>query len=514
MQTSIETPKAHPNGAQKQETVPQRHKARKPIAWGRWILAILVVGAIGALASIRLLPTSVDVAKPESRTVAETVSSSGVVQGHVESVVGAQVAGIVTELFVDEGSRVKKGQILAQIQDNVAQTQLGQAQEALQTARAALVQARMRPQASDIRASEARVRQAESGVRQQSALVERARLTRLQLESAVRQSQAQADRAAAAVRQAESRLALAKKTLDRKAMLVEAGAIPKADFDQAQSAYDVAEQDRISAVESAEVAELAVGSAQDASRAGIQDQHAGESSLSAARAQLAGAREDLAGLRSQPRIENVMVAEQRVAEAEAAVKTASAQAKNTDVAAPFDGTVTEILTRPGASPSLTGLLRLVGTADLEIKLDLDETNLKDMHTGQRALITSPLDAQVQTPGHVSRIGVQIDSLRGTLEVYVVPEVRETWLRPGQTLNVNVVTNEKATRIFVPATAIQRTGDQTVVYIIEKGRAAAKQVQVGLLTGTEVPVLRGLDPSDQVIRDVTQVVPGQRVKARP
>lgn len=57
--------------------------------------------------------------------------------------------------------------------------------------------------------------------------------------------------------------------------------------------------------------------------------------------------------------------------------------------------------------------------------------------------------------------------------------------------------------YVPLDAIHQTQDESVIYVMEKGKAQAKQVQLGQVFGQYVEVIKGLGPADQVIltRDV-------------
>jgi HlyD family secretion protein len=79
-----------------------------------------------------------------------------------ETVVGAQAAGIVETLFVDEGDRVTAGQALAMLKRDVAEARLAQAEEVLNTARAQLAQVERGPLRSEVDAAVEQVRQAQA----------------------------------------------------------------------------------------------------------------------------------------------------------------------------------------------------------------------------------------------------------------------------------------------------------------------------------------------------------------
>jgi len=87
----------------------------------KWIIAILVVliislivlkktGAIGGKEG-----TKVAIEKVTSRTIIETVNASGKIYPEIEVKVSPDISGEITELNVQEGDSVKKGQVLARI---------------------------------------------------------------------------------------------------------------------------------------------------------------------------------------------------------------------------------------------------------------------------------------------------------------------------------------------------------------------------------------------------------------
>jgi multidrug efflux pump subunit AcrA (membrane-fusion protein) len=116
-------------------------------------------------------------------------------------------------------------------------------------------------------------------------------------------------------------------------------------------------------------------------------------------------------------------------------------------------------------------------------------------------------------GRVSEIGAAVDQTRGTVTVRVTPLQAPDWLRPGQTVNVNIITHRAVPRLLLPAASISRSGDQTVVYVVENGRALEKVILTRPPTTQGVPVLAGLSAEDRVIDDARGLVAGERVRVR-
>jgi HlyD family secretion protein len=495
-----------------EERLPRPPGSRRRLLW--LAFSVLVVVAITLLVRWRVTaPATVVVIRPTPRTVVETVAASGRVSARRDTVIGAQIQGVVAELYVDEGDLVTRGQALARIRNDVAEAQVRQAEQALRTAQAQLAQAAAGPRTSELEAARAQVRQASATARQRAAQLaeERARLA--QAEAAVQQRVAEVARARAAVRSAEAGRDFARSNRDRYRSLLAEGAVARQTVEQAESEFQAAEAEVAAAREGVSTAEAGV----DAARAGVsaarQAVANARGGVAAARAAVSAAEQELRTLAAGPRAEAVAVARQRVRDAQAALRVAREQAQTAIVRAPFPGTVTAIVAEPGAPVGSGGVVRLVQTAQPEILADVDESNLADLRVGQRAVITSTTFRGKRLAARVREIGAQVDVARGTIEVTVVPEGPSDWLRPGQTVDVNIITAEAARRLVVPRSAIRREGDRTVVLLARDGQAVAKTVVIGPVEGDVVPVIEGLAPDDPVIRDATRVEPGARVRVR-
>ena len=175
------------------------------------------------------------------------------------------------------------------------------------------------------------------------------------------------------------------------------------------------------------------------------------------------------------------------------------QAQEAVVIAPFGGVVTAINAEVGQTVGSQGVLQLVST-EMEIRVEVDETNLADLALGQPAVVSSSAFPGATFAGSVREIAAAVDQTRGTVTVTVAPIKPPAWLRPGQTVNVNVVTNPAAQRLLVPAAALRRVGDRTVVLIVRDDHAVEKVVQTRPPTKDGVPVVAGLDVDDRVITE--------------
>ncbi|HET9529464.1 MAG TPA: efflux RND transporter periplasmic adaptor subunit [Blastocatellia bacterium] len=454
----------------------------------KWLIRLGVLSTIGLIIAFFVWrsqrPTEVTLVQPRLTTITETIASSGRVGGTIETLVGAQATGIVGQLFVKEGDRVAEGERLAVLKNDVFEAQVAQAEQAISTARAQVAQTARGPLSSEVEAAAAQVRQAQAQVEQQQAAITQAQRT-------VAQSRAQ-------LRQFEAERELASKEMARSRSLLESGVISRAEFDQAQTNLRVAQQRVAAQRQSVELAQSGVEQARAA--------------LASAQANLRAQQAQLKTVQSGARSEDVQVARQRLREAEQALRVARQQAQNAVVIAPFAGVVTEINAEVGQTVGAQGVLELVSD-DPEIRLDVDESNLADLQLGQNAIISSSTFPDSTFQGKVTEIGAAVDVARGTVQVTVVPVNPPDWLRPGQTVNVNIVTARNVERLLVPPTALAQAGDRTVVFVIENGAALEKPVVTRPPTDEGVPVLAGLVPDDRIIADAGNIEAGQAVRVK-
>ena len=86
------------------------------IRW-KWIAAALAGAALAAYLAWRWVPTSVQVAQATRATAVEAIYATGSVEPTVMLPIAPRVAGTLAQLEADEGSAVRKGQVLARLED-------------------------------------------------------------------------------------------------------------------------------------------------------------------------------------------------------------------------------------------------------------------------------------------------------------------------------------------------------------------------------------------------------------
>lgn len=278
-------------------------------------------------------------------------------------------------------------------------------------------------------------------------------------------NQAQVAQSQASVRQAQSDWV-------RNQQLVEQGFLSQAALDEKRKALDVA-----------------------------------QAQLQAAQAQAAASADGGAELKA---------AQAQVLQAEAAWKAAQAKLEQTRILAPSAGKVLLRDVEPGQIVQTgTALLQLALDGPTQIVAQVDERFLDQLREGQAATVVADAFAAQRLPAKLVSIAPGVDAQRGSVEVKLaLDEAAPAFLREDMTLSVLVETGHEAQALVVPLEALQDATEGSLhakVLVLQDGKAAAKDVQLGLRTLQSAQITQGLQTGDTVLLPPAKA--GQRVRAQ-
>ena len=226
------------------------------------------------------------------------------------------------------------------------------------------------------------------------------------------------------------------------------------------------------------------------------------------------------GLNSDADLENaetkVSVTAAQLNAAHAQVELARVNLENTQVRAPFDGTVLrkdaevgEIVSPASAGGGLTrtAIVTMADLGSLEVEVDVNEAYIAQIRNEQAARIT--LDAYPDTSfaGRVRQVVPTADRQKATVQVKVaildrdrriLPEMgaKVVFLREGEGGPVAAAPR----RVTVPAAAVVTAADGAKVWVFENGRVSAREVEVGPAHGDQVEIRKGLSGGESVVVD--------------
>ena len=465
-------------------------KTKWKIVIGVVLSAVAIGGVVASVRYSQAAQVTVQTTTVARGDLTSVVTASGEIKPRTYTNLGANAQGLITDLLVKEGDRVRKGQIVARIESV-------QANADVQAQRASVASAE-----ADSASSEAGLKVQDDTIRTQQATIDRTK----------------------------SDLELAKVNFDRYNQLFKAGVAPKSDFDQRKSTYD---------------------------------------------SQLAGLREAelrLEQLKSQraQTLAQITSSQRRIAQAQAGLtRVADILAKH-DVVSPLDGIVTNLPVRlgetvvPGVQNSAASAVMTIADMSLiTAEVKVDETDIVNLEIGQKADVTIDAVPDRTFSGHVIEIGNtailrssgQVASSSATssteakdFKVVVALDNPPDEIRPGLSCTAKIVTATRHDVLNIPIQALtvrqkgdledaaqsakdkQKDGGQapidlaaqkvrkeeiTGVFVIVNQKAEFRKVETGITGSTDIEVLKGLEPGEQIAIGSYQAIrtmrPGVKIK---
>lgn len=210
-----------------------------------------------------------------------------------------------------------------------------------------------------------------------------------------------------------------------------------------------------------------------------------------------------------------------VTAAEAALRYARVSLANTEIRAPFTGTVLRKEAEVGevVAPSVGGgltrgaVVTMADLASLEVEVDVNEAYIARIRSGQGASIT--LDAYPDTSfvGRVRQVVPTADRQRATVQVKVTIVDRDPRILPEMGARVDFIEPEaslagapattaagapSSPRIRVPTAAVRERSGESIVWLVRDGRITSRTVQAGPASGGFREIRSGLSGGERLL----------------
>lgn len=343
--------------------------------------------------------------------------------------IGPKTTARIREIRVDEGRRVRRGELLVRLDDDEVRAEVARLEAAVLVAQAQLADLVAGARKEEIAEARAAVARAEAqladlvaGARREE--IQAARQAVAQAEARLRDLEAGAraeeiEQARSTVASAEATRTWAEKDYRRFQSLFDQGLVAAQERDRAWQAYEVARAQEHAARQQLELLRAGPRPEQvEAARAEVRQARerlrlleAGPrpNQVEAAQAEVRAARQRLALLEAGPRPGQVETARAQVAQAEAALAQAQARLADTRLLAPIDGVVLRKNLEPGATPTPgTPVLTLVDPQTLWLRAYVSEVDLGRVRIGQRARITVDAFPAEAFEGRVAEIASEAE----------------------------------------------------------------------------------------------------------
>jgi multidrug efflux pump subunit AcrA (membrane-fusion protein) len=217
-----------------------------------------------------------------------------------------------------------------------------------------------------------------------------------------------------------------------------------------------------------------------------------------ARAQYEMAEKHLTALQSAGKQQQMKAARGQLTSAKGKYQGAAAQLAYTEVRSPIDGVVTDRPSYPGETPPPgTPLLTIMDTSSVTARAHIPQSDAATLKPGDAATIAGP--GEVRVPGKVTLVSPALDPNSTTVEVWIEAANRDGRLRPGTTVNVQMVAQTLNDAMVAPLSALLKTPEgQTTVMIVKDDRAHQVAVETGIRQGDRVQITQGLSGGEAVI----------------
>lgn len=355
--------------------------------------------------------------------------------------IGAEVSGLrLTEVRVEEGDLVRKGQVLAVINSALLRAQLDEARARLESAEANLRKAIQPNRVEQILALRASLAQAEADIAQQEALK----------------------------RQAQFKLTNAELNAKRYSELASMGATSEQDAEARQLAMQTANDEVVTAAAKIRASK----SLADQNRHRLQEaEHGG-------------------------RAEDVQISRATIAQTKAQIANLIEQINQTVIKSPDDGIVAKRMAHIGEISS-TGspMFSIIRMNKLQLRAQVPDIDLHRINVGQKVAISIKEDDASTVTGIVNLISPQVDDA-SRIGIVRINLPANSKLKPGMFVRGEIDLGKRSVLTVPPQAVIKRNGE-AFVYKLNGKYADSQAVKVGAETDSYVEIIEGLKTGDMI-----------------
>jgi HlyD family secretion protein len=231
-----------------------------------------------------------------------------------------------------------------------------------------------------------------------------------------------------------------------------------------------------------------------------------------------------------PRQEEIRAADAAVKQMQAALDYANTQLAATEIKAPVSGTVLERIVERGemVSPSAfggsgarTSVVDLADLTDLQVELDISQTDFARLKPEQKAEIIPDAYPNLRFSGFIAEIAPEANRAKATVQVKVKVDNPNEQLRPEMNARVNFLADKApategkvVARVLVPKAAVVKKDNGSFVFVVKGNKVEQRTIRTGNESGDAYVVIDGLSGSETVaVSEVEKLRDGDRVKVQ-
>lgn len=169
------------------------------------------------------------------------------------------------------------------------------------------------------------------------------------------------------------------------------------------------------------------------------------------------------------------------------------------VTAKVSGTVLSIDATAGSSVSAsTPIITVMPEKTLYVSTLIPERYISTLSIGLEGSVTSIAYPDRSYPVKISYMAPILNTTNRTLPVELSFTGEHDGILEGMYVSIDLVTEEIEDALIVPSSAIGSYAGDSVVYVVEDGKAVRTVVETGSSNSTEVVILSGIEEGDVVV----------------
>jgi len=193
----------------------------------------------------------------------------------------------------------------------------------------------------------------------------------------------------------------------------------------------------------------------------------------------------------------------QLAVSKAQLEQARIRVARAQINAPMTGVLNSLPVEEGeyvtATPPTT-VAEIVDTSVVKVAADVPERDVPFFAVGQKAEVCLDFKGcQTSVEGTITFISEVADPRTRSTRLEITLPNAEGLLHSGQIVRVRLTRRIFENAILIPLLAVIPMEDSRAVYVVdESSKAQRREVELGIIRGDQVQVLKGLKPGDQLI----------------
>jgi membrane fusion protein (multidrug efflux system) len=207
----------------------------------------------------------------------------------------------------------------------------------------------------------------------------------------------------------------------------------------------------------------------------------------------------------------------QLAISQAALQEVRARLERTRILAPASGVLNDLPVERGEYVQVGNpVAQIVQTDIVKVAVHVPERDVAFFSPGQTVKILADIKGRPRSfAGTITFISSVADARTRSTRMEITLPNQDGLLHSGQIVRARLTRRILEDAILIPLLAVIPMERGYTVYVVESSKAERREVQLGIIKGDRIQVLKGLQPGDQlIVAGHRFVAPGQDVQVIP